>query len=570
MLPPRTNKRRRGRKTDESRGKVVIIGGGIAGVSCAQEIVRQGDGELEVVLISNTEALKEVKSLLKVTEHLEELSVFERTSSAFAFDNPGLTLIVGHVVQIDTAQKLIHLQNNVHHSYDAVCICAGARPKLIADHPNILGIRDLESVQDLAKRLNTARRIALVGNGGIALELAYTLSSCAIDWLIKEDYIGNTFFDASASKFVMDALHKRVSGRAPGSAGVTSSASPMTLKTSDRSVELGAVLDGGSRGAQTAAPRGWALGPDWVNKTGLLPPQGDFYPNNVKIYYDTGVVRVETGPKDTLKPFPVVLHTSKGEEVNCDFVISATGVEVELPFVGCDIAREEDGSILVDESLRTSVQGVYAAGDCACRADAKHWFQMRLWNQARNMGIAAAHTIFFDLKHADLTTSQSEKEELCTNYEIHKGGIFEIFTHITHFFGYKVVLLGRFNGQGLGQDLESITKTMIVNESLSHSNNEADGAGNGEIKSKRQGFIVGAREGEDAAVQQPLEIWTRITPDVEYIKVTVSEGKVVGAMLVGDTDLEETFENLILNELDVSRFGIGLLDPEVDIEDYFD
>ena len=57
---------------------------------------------------------------------------------------------------------------------------------------------------------------------------------------------------------------------------------------------------------------------------------------------------------------------------------------------------------------------------------------------------------------------------------------------------------------------------------------------------------------------------------MEYIKVTVCNNRVVGAMLIGDTDLEETFENLIMNRLDVSQHGIALLDPDVDLEDYFD
>lgn len=43
-----------------------------------------------------------------------------------------------------------------------------------------------------------------------------------------------------------------------------------------------------------------------------------------------------------------------------------------------------------------------------------------------------------------------------------------------------------------------------------------------------------------------------------------------GAILIGETDLEETFENLILNQIDLSSFGEGLLDPNVDIEDFFD
>ena len=41
-------------------------------------------------------------------------------------------------------------------------------------------------------------------------------------------------------------------------------------------------------------------------------------------------------------------------------------------------------------------------------------------------------------------------------------------------------------------------------------------------------------------------------------------------VLVGETDLEETFENLILDGVDLSRFGPHLIDPDVDLEDYFD
>lgn len=67
-----------------------------------------------------------------------------------------------------------------------------------------------------------------------------------------------------------------------------------------------------------------------------------------------------------------------------------------------------------------------------------------------------------------------------------------------------------------------------------------------------------------------VETWVRVTPGQEYIKLTIYQGKIVGALLIGDTELEETFENLILNRLDVSSFGIHLLDPSIDIGDYFD
>jgi hypothetical protein len=75
---------------------------------------------------------------------------------------------------------------------------------------------------------------------------------------------------------------------------------------------------------------------------------------------------------------------------------------------------------------------------------------------------------------------------------------------------------------------------------------------------------------EETSTSTNLEIWTRITPQEEYVKLVIYRGRVIGALLIGDTDLEEVCENLILNELDVRRYGMDLLDPDIDIEDYFD
>jgi NAD(P)H-nitrite reductase large subunit len=78
------------------------------------------------------------------------------------------------------------------------------------------------------------------------------------------------------------------------------------------------------------------------------------------------------------------------------------------------------------------------------------------------------------------------------------------------------------------------------------------------------------RESSDILIHTDIEIWMRVTAGEEYVKIIVQNNKIIGAILVGDTDLEEAVENLILNELDVSRFGIDLLNPNIDVEGYFD
>lgn len=66
------------------------------------------------------------------------------------------------------------------------------------------------------------------------------------------------------------------------------------------------------------------------------------------------------------------------------------------------------------------------------------------------------------------------------------------------------------------------------------------------------------------------ELMLRCTKGHEYVKVVMQNGRMMGAVLIGETDLEETFENLILNQMDLSPYGEELLDPNIDIEDYFD
>ena len=55
-----------------------------------------------------------------------------------------------------------------------------------------------------------------------------------------------------------------------------------------------------------------------------------------------------------------------------------------------------------------------------------------------------------------------------------------------------------------------------------------------------------------------------------FVRVLLLRGRMVGAVLVGETELGETFENLILDRLDLAGLGPALLDPEVELDHVFD
>ena len=97
------------------------------------------------------------------------------------------------------------------------------------------------------------------------------------------------------------------------------------------------------------------------------------------------------------------------------------------------------------------------------------------------------------------------------------GMQFELFTHVTRLLRKKVILLGKYNLEAnSNEEIVSYKRTLQVDGQLC------------------------------------------------YAKVVLQGGRVQGATLIGNTELEETMENLILDKLDVSQFGEHILDPDID------
>ncbi len=553
-LPPRKTSRRSAAQMPTTLH--VVVGGGIAGVSCAQELAANGQ---QVLLLSASNILKESSSVMKISKHLEELAVYEKKTDCFQLENPGITVKHGVLKAIDATKKIIYTDDE-QFAYTELCLCTGATPKLVTNHPNVIGIRDLESVTELVKRFQLGKKVIVLGNGGIALELLHVLGFCDVEWIVKDEYIGSAFFDASASAFIMPTLLQR--------AGMNNN----EIFSTSVSKELTLVEDV-NRGSEYKIA-GTGLGPEWLVKSKLieqLPTDvtkqigklNVHFKQEIVAYTDTQKrwVRLDSGHAEAPPLDPLVytaeiyVLTNTGDVIGGDFVISATGVTPNVSLYNGDgqdkrILVDHEGAIVVDDYMRSNIPNIYAAGDCcSCRrsdTSVTNWYQMRLWTQARSMGIYSAHCM---LGIADSMASDF---------------FFELFAHVTRFFGYKVVLLGRYNAQGLGNVVENAIKEMVVApDGLVKREHGAVAAQGGAITSANYDV-------ECDSCSSSTEIWTRISPGMEYIKLVVSHGKIVGALLIGNTDLEETFENLILNCLDVSAIGIELLNPDVDIEDYFD
>ncbi|XP_037957922.1 pyridine nucleotide-disulfide oxidoreductase domain-containing protein 1 [Teleopsis dalmanni] len=465
----------------------LVVGGGIAGVTCAETLAICCPEE-KTLLLTESNVIKTVANLEPVARYLHKFDILERQASENGEHilAPCVVTFVDQLQHIDSVTKRVLTRGNRSIKYKYLCLCTGGRPHLIMkDNPRVIGIRDTDSVLELQRQLVDAKTIVIVGNGGIASELASELDGVTVHWVIKDEHISSTFVDPGAAHFFQQKGQDSATGD----------------ENKDKPTSVVKRLRYGEMQPQKeiTCKIGAALGPDWHRnfqlKGGLKTPA-----DSPIIHYKTQVKKISNEEESLL------VELSEGESIHCDFVISATGVDPRHDFT-CDqqLTFAHDGGINVNAMMETNLPDIYAAGD-ACTAGweiAAHWFQMRLWTQARQMGAMAGRSM--------AAAYQQEK--------IYQDFCFELFGHVTQLFGYQVVLLGLYNGQGLNNDYEILLRT---------------------------------------------------TPGKEYIKFVLQNGKLRGAILIGNSELAETCENLILNGIDLTPFGDDILNPDIDIEDYFD
>lgn len=445
----------------------VIIGGGIAGISCIEALKLYTTER--VLLISDSPIVKIIT----------DVKFHTTIAAGFNVENQDLQnienteYIIDKVTAINSIEQIIYTQKHREVKYKKLCLCTGATPKLLDDKDYIIGLRDLHSVEYLQSLLGQTNKVMIVGNGGIATDLIYKLNAIEIIWVIRDEHISSHFLDSGAAEFFSNYLN--------------------VPQSHDKVVKRFRYQGESGSGA--------ALGPDW--HCGAM--FGNHDRKNVIIEYKTEIKNMS---KDNDLDKLVKVELTNGKVYECNFIISATGVIPNSNFelrCGKHLDIANDGGIKVDWKMETSLPNIFAAGDtCTVDWNSECWFQMRLWTQARQMGMYAAKCMHSTYVNIPLLQDFS----------------FELFTHVTSFFGFKVILLGLYNAQGLDK--------------------------------------------------KECELLVRVTNGKEFVKLVLKDGRVVGAVLIGDTDLEEMCENLILNKFDVSDVMDDLLDPNIDVDDYFD
>lgn len=158
---------------------VVIIGGGAAGVACAEAL--RTEGHLGSITIVNGEGSDPVDRPNLSKDYLAgnapEEWVFLRTKDMLADNN--VTLVDDKAASIDTAKKSVKLASGKELAFDSLLIATGAEPIRLplpgADLPHVHTLRTLANSKAIANAANDKTKAVVIGASFIGLEAAASL-----------------------------------------------------------------------------------------------------------------------------------------------------------------------------------------------------------------------------------------------------------------------------------------------------------------------------------------------------------------------------------------------------------
>lgn len=168
------------RPPDDDVEKIVIVGGGAAGLACAHQLRRLGFAGAVTMLSADEDPPVDRPNLSKDYLAGSAPDEWMPVRPDDWYRDKDIDLRLGcEAIRVDPDRRRVHSTAGEEFPYDRLLLATGSEPNRLRapgfDHDNVLTLRSFSDARAIAGRLSGGMRVAIIGSSFIGLEAASAL-----------------------------------------------------------------------------------------------------------------------------------------------------------------------------------------------------------------------------------------------------------------------------------------------------------------------------------------------------------------------------------------------------------
>ncbi|MCR6109281.1 NAD(P)/FAD-dependent oxidoreductase [Bacillus sp. A301a_S52] len=199
-----------------SKRKLVLVGNGMAGVRCLEEILKEDPDRFEITVFGK-EPYPNYNRIMLSSVLQGDTSIDDIVINSYDwYEKHNIQLFTGESVeQINTFTKTVHTDQERHISYDDLIIATGSNPFMLplpgSDKEGVIAFRDIKDCEAMISASQKYKKAVVIGGGLLGLEAARGLLNLGMDVDVVHimDHLMERQLDASASAMLKKELESQ-------------------------------------------------------------------------------------------------------------------------------------------------------------------------------------------------------------------------------------------------------------------------------------------------------------------------------------------------------------------------
>ena len=196
--------------------KIVMVGNGMAGVSCIEQMLKLAPNRYEITIFGSEPHPNYnrilLSSVLAGDADMKDIVINDWSW----YEENHITLYTGHTVnKIDTERKFVRSDGGISVPYDELIIATGSLPFMLplpgADKEGVIAFRDIKDCETMIETAKKYKKAVVIGGGLLGLEAARGLLNLNMEVSVVHinEYLMNLQLDRTASLLLQQELERQ-------------------------------------------------------------------------------------------------------------------------------------------------------------------------------------------------------------------------------------------------------------------------------------------------------------------------------------------------------------------------